>query len=140
MPGGPIPRALLRLTADRASTQNAPTLHLIDIHVSIYLASKTRWTHLQKVVQLPAVPRVGEWLKLRNDEMGDYFGWRVSEVTYRESGQVEVMTELLEDIGGRGYSFEDEAEFDDYYRSYLECGWAGDVTRNRRHRGDQGAR
>jgi hypothetical protein len=47
---------------------------LIELNVSIYLASKTRWAHLQKGIRLPAVPRVGEWLKLQNEQQGDYFG------------------------------------------------------------------
>ncbi|MCB9878101.1 MAG: hypothetical protein H6835_10910 [Planctomycetes bacterium] len=105
---------------------------MIDVLVSIYLASKTRWAHLQKTVVMPAAPRVGEWLKLRNEEQGDYFGFRVCEVTHREDGCVELMTELLDDVGGRGYSFAEEPEFDDYYRSYLACGWQGRVKANRR--------
>lgn len=105
---------------------------MIDVLVSIYLASKTRWAHLQKTVVMPAVPRVGEWLKLHNEEQGDYFGFRVYEVTHREGGSVELMTELLDDVGGRGYSFAEEPEFDDYYRSYLACGWQGQVKANHR--------
>lgn len=97
---------------------------MFDLSVSIYLASKSRWAHLEKTIELPAVPRVGEWLKLRNNEMGDYFGWRVEQVTHRESGPVEVMTGLLDDVDGRGYSFESEGEFDSYVASYLACGWS----------------
>ena len=107
--------------ADRQETSDATAL--IDLTVSIYLASKTRWVHLEKAIRLPAVPRVGEWLKLSNSEIGDYFAWRVAEVTYRESGPVEIMTELLDALGGRGYSFGEESECDEYVRSYLVCGW-----------------
>ena len=107
---------------------------MIDVDVHIYLASKTRWAHLHKSVPLAAVPRVGERLKLRNDEMGDYFGWRVAEVTYRENGPVEVMTDLLDDVEQRGYSFESEAEFDEYHQSYQACGWAGEIKPNTRYR------
>ena len=96
---------------------------MVDLSVSIYLASKTRWVHLQKTIRLHAVPRVGEWLKLSNDEMGEYFGWRVEEVTYRESGQIEIRTGLLDDVDGRGYSFESESELDEYSDSYRACGW-----------------
>ena len=87
---------------------------LFDLTVSIYLASMTRWVHLEKLVHLPAVPRVGEFLKLRNEQMGDYFAFDVAEITYRESGEIEVLTSLLDDVGGRGYSFENELEFDEY--------------------------
>ena len=38
----------------------------MQISFSIYLASKTRWAHLQKDVDLPAIPRPGEYVKLRN--------------------------------------------------------------------------
>lgn len=95
----------------------------VDVECSIWLASRTRWVHLTKVMALPAVPRVGEWLKFRNETMGDHFGWRVTEVTYRERGPVEVWTHLLDDADGRGYSFETEEEFDECYGSYLAEGW-----------------
>lgn len=110
---------------------------MIDLLVSIYIASKTRWAHLEKSVRLPAVPRVGEWLKLCNAEMGDYFAWRVMEVTYRESGGVEIMTDLLDDIADRGYSFEDEAEFDSCFRSYQASGWTASrgIKPNTRYKG-----
>jgi hypothetical protein len=94
------------------------------VKCSIYLASKTRWTHLTKLVELATVPRVGEWIKFANAELGDYFPWKVVEVTYREGGEVELMTDLLDDINGRGYSFENESEFDEYFDSYLKSGWA----------------
>jgi hypothetical protein len=110
---------------------------LIDLNVSIYLASKTRWVHLEKTIRLAAVPRVGEWLKLSNDVVGDYFGWRIEAVTYRESGVIELMTDLLDDIDGRGYSFEEESEFDAYFHSYLECGWTSPrgIKPNTRYKG-----
>jgi hypothetical protein len=47
----------------------------------------------------------------------------VTEVTYRESGEIEVSTELLDNIEDRGYSFDLEEEFDEYYQSYLRSGW-----------------
>jgi hypothetical protein len=96
----------------------------IDVQVSIWLASKTRWVHLTKTIAFPAVPRVGEYLKLRNAAQGDYFAWKVSQITYREAGEIAVWTELLNNIDDRGYSFEEEAAFDDYLQSYLAEGWA----------------
>ncbi len=95
----------------------------MDIKFSIYLASKTRWVHLTKIVSLPAMPRVGEFVKFRNAEMGDYFAFEIAEITYREGGVVEAMTELLDNIDNRMYSFEDESEFDEYVASYLNEGW-----------------
>lgn len=57
----------------------------MQIPLSIYMASKTRWARLTKTISMPSVPRVGEIIKFANEEMGDYFGWKVMEVTYRES-------------------------------------------------------
>jgi len=96
---------------------------MIPIQFNIWLASKTRWAHLAKTISLPAVPRVGEFLKFRNAQQGDYFAWQVSEVTYRETGTIEISTKPLNDADERGYSFEDEAEFDEYFRSYIDEGW-----------------
>lgn len=94
-----------------------------DIEFSIWLASKTQWVHLCKVISMPVVPRVGEYIKFSNKKVGDYFPWKVTEITYLESGQIEVWTELLDNVDDRGYSFEDESEFEEYYNSYLQEGW-----------------
>jgi hypothetical protein len=106
----------------------------IDVEFSIWLASKTRWVHLTKTIAMAAVPRVGEFVKFRNQQMGDYFAWQVSQVTYRERGEIEVWTELLNNDDDRGYSFEEETEFDEYYQSYLAEGWQAEhgVRPNRR--------
>jgi hypothetical protein len=93
------------------------------IRFSVWIASKTRWSHLTKVVEMPVVPRVGEFMKFRNAKLGDYFAFQISQVTYREAGEIDVWTELLGNVDDRMYSFEEEAEFDDYYHSYLEEGW-----------------
>jgi hypothetical protein len=94
------------------------------IRFSIYLASKTRWAHLSKIVDLLAIPRVGEYVKFSNTELGDYFPWRVVEVTHREDAEVEIQTDLLNDVDGRGYSFEEESEFEEYFESYVKAGWS----------------
>lgn len=96
---------------------------MIDIEVSIWIATKTRWAHLTKVIAMPAVPRVGEFIKLNNVVLGNYFAFRVSEVTYGECGRIEVWTELLNNVDNRLYSFEEETGFDEYFESYLAEGW-----------------
>ncbi len=104
----------------------SPTLGevtVMDVEFSIWLATRTRWAHLTKAISMSAVPRVGEFVKFANKELGDYFAYSVKQVTYRESGQIEVWTELLENIDDRGYSFEDETEFDEYLASYVAEGW-----------------
>jgi len=95
----------------------------VEIEVSIWLASKTRWAHLVKTLTTPTVPRVGEYMKFKNAEVGDNFPWKVTQVTYREAGTIEVWTELLDNIDERGYSFENESDFDSYFNSYCVEGW-----------------
>ena len=106
---------------------------------SIWIASKTRWTHLTKTIDMQAVPCVGEFVKFTLGGDDDYVPWRISEVTYRESGSIEISTELLDDVDGRGYSFDDEAEFDEVLTEYQDSGWdcPGGVKPNRRTRGCQ---
>ena len=70
-----------------------------------------------------AIPRIGEFVKFTNNKQGDYFSWKVTEITYRESGDIDIRTELLDNVDNRGYSFETEDEFDAYYQSYLHEGW-----------------
>lgn len=50
----------------------------------------------------------------------------VTQLTYRQSGQIEVWTELLNDVDNRGYSFETEQEFDEYLNSYIGESWRCD--------------
>lgn len=98
-------------------------MNLIEIEFSIWLASKTKWVHLTKNISLASVPRVGEFIKLNNNTVGDYFTWEVKDVTYQENGIIQVSTELLNNIDERMYSFEDDAEFIEYFNSYLKAGW-----------------
>jgi hypothetical protein len=95
----------------------------MDLEFSIWLGTTTRWAHLTKVIAMPVVPRVGEFVKFKSAIVGDYVAFRISEVTYREDGRIEVWTELLDNIDNRMYSFEEEAEFDEYFDSYLAEGW-----------------
>ena len=95
----------------------------MDIDFSIYLATPTRWVHLRKTISFPTVPRKGEFVKFRNEKLGDYFAFEVMEVTNRESGQVEIQTDLLDNVDQRMYSFEEEEEFDEYFQSYRSEGW-----------------
>lgn len=97
---------------------------MIEIEFSIWLASKKKWVHLVKEISLPIVPRVGEYVKFKSEALGDYFSWKVTQVTYREDGgRIEVWTELLDNIDNRMYSFEEECEFEEYLEGYLAEGW-----------------
>lgn len=90
---------------------------------SIWLASKTRWAHLTKTIDMQAVPRAGEFVKFTLKGEDDYVPWRVSEITYRESGAIDISTELLDDLDGRGFSFSEEEEFDETLAEYQASGW-----------------
>lgn len=75
------------------------------------------------MIQMNSVPRVGEFMKFTSTVLGDYFAWTVTQVTYHESGEIEIWTELLNNIDERGYSFESEEELDEYFNAYLAEGW-----------------
>jgi hypothetical protein len=109
----------------------------MNIEFSIWLASKTRWAHLTKIIPMQTVPRVGEFMKFQNAEVGDYFAWAITQVTYRENADIEVWTELLNNIEDQGYSFETEEEFDQYFRAYLAEGWQciRGIGRNNHYKG-----
>lgn len=94
-----------------------------ELHVHIYFASRTRWAHFEKTLEMPAVPRVGESIRFCHPDLGDFVSWRVSEVTHQESGPIDVSTSLLENLDNRMYSFEFEAEWDDYYSAFTQAGW-----------------
>ncbi|MCM0148659.1 hypothetical protein KCN56_08820 [Photobacterium galatheae] len=96
---------------------------MIEIEFSIWLASKEHWVHLTKKIPLPCVPRAGEFMKFSSELLGDYFAWKVTQVTYREDGRVEVFTELLDNIDERMYSFEEDSEFQASLAAYQKEGW-----------------
>ncbi len=93
----------------------------------MYLDSSSRLCRLQKELEFHALPRVGEWLKFANAEMGDYFGFRVAEVTHREGGYPELMLDKLTPEDGKTSAF-DEEELDEYVASYLATGWVQKST------------
>jgi len=78
---------------------------------SIWIASKSKLAHLSKEIELNVLPRVGEFIKFKNDEVGDYFAWEIRQITYHELGRIEIWTELLNNHDNCGYSFEDEEDF-----------------------------
>jgi hypothetical protein len=100
-------------------------LVVFEITFQIYMASPTRWAHLKRILPFPAVPRVGECVKFHNSELGDYFGWIVRAVTYRERGDIELMMSVLEfGIDDADETSEVENELDEYVGSYQIEGWS----------------
>jgi hypothetical protein len=95
---------------------------MISCLVQLYLDSPSRLCRLEKLVEFHAMPRVGEWLKLVNPKMGDYFGFRVAEITHREGSVPELMLARLEPAVGNAAAFPED-ELEEYLSSYVECGW-----------------
>src|SRR5688572_26939324 len=90
--------------------------------VHLYLDSPSRLVLLTKLVEFHAMPRVGEWVKLANAELGDYFPFRIGEVTHREGSWPEVMLDKLPAQHAALAAFS-EVELDEYVASYLVDGW-----------------
>lgn len=98
---------------------------MIDAEVSLYLASRERLARLQKSIAFAALPRVHEFVKVRNREQGDYFAFTVVQVTHREGGPPELWLQLTTSVGGRSVvSFIEDGEFDEYVAGYKQEGWA----------------
>lgn len=81
----------------------------------LYLKTPTRLAFLKRQVQFLIPPRVGEFVKLRNAEQGNYFAIRISELTHIESECIDLMLEAL-DL--------EEEELEPYIVSYQAEGWA----------------
>ncbi len=111
---------------------------MIDAEVSLYLASRVRLARLQKAVTFAVLPRVREFVKVRNREQGDYFAFTVVQVTHREGGPPELWLQLTSTVGGRSVvSFIEDGELDEYVAGYKQEGWAlASLVPNRTSRGD----
>ena len=105
--------------------------------VRMYLASPTRLCLLERTMPFEVVPRTGEWLKFKNREMGDYFGFRVGEVTHREGGPPELALERWMKAATE-FEYLDEKELDEYIAAYVTEGWRHESTVPNRDAG-QGA-
>src|SRR5438105_15847507 len=88
---------------------------MIDVDVSLYLASHVRLARLQKTVAFAVMPRLREFVKLRNREQGDYFAFEVVQLTHREGGPPELWLHLTTSAGSRSSaSFIEDGELDEY--------------------------
>jgi hypothetical protein len=87
---------------------------MVSCLVRLYIASETRLCLLEKSVDFHSMPRVDEWVKLLNAEMGDVCPNRVYEIIHRE-GDVPALS--LDQFPA------DEEEHDKYVASYIASGW-----------------
>jgi hypothetical protein len=101
--------------------------------VRMYLDSPTRLCRLERVVEFHALPRIGEWLKLSNAEMGDYFAFSVREVTHRQGDYPEIVLDRLPPEDGKNVAF-DEVELEEYVASYAAEGWTHESTAQNKER------
>jgi hypothetical protein len=95
---------------------------MITCFVRRYLDSETRLVLLEKYIDFHAMPRVGEFVKFINAEMGDYFAFRIDEVTHREGHEPALGLDRLPPRDGRQAAF-NEDDLDEYTDSYLAEGW-----------------
>ena len=111
---------------------------MIDVDVSLYLISRARIPRLQKAVGFVVLPRVREFVKLKNREQGDYFAFTVVQVTHREGGPPELWLQMTSFIGGRSVvSFIEDGELDEYVAGYQQEGWSlASIAPNRTFRDD----
>lgn len=111
---------------------------MINVEVSLYLASRERLARLQKSVAFAALPRVREFVKVRNREQGDYFAFNVVQVTHREGELPELWLQLTNFVEGRSVvSFLEDCELDEYVVGYKLEGWTlASLVPNRTFRSD----
>ena len=93
---------------------------------------------MQKIVGFVVLPRLHEFVKLRNREQGDYFAFSVVQITHREDGPPELWLHLSSFVGGRSVvSFIEDHELDDYVTGYKQEGWVlASLVTNRTFRDD----
>jgi len=88
---------------------------IVRASVRLYLAGDGDLAFLEKEVKFSSLPRVGEFVKLKSKELGNYFAIRVAEITHVEEGTPDVMLETLD--------LPPSAELDEYIASYRKEGW-----------------
>ena len=111
---------------------------MIDTDICLYLASRVRLALLEKVVAFVALPRLGEFVKLRNCDQGDYFAFSVVQVTHREGGRPEVWLHLISSaVDQSSTNFFEDDELDELIASYDREGWSlTSLKPNRTFRGN----
>jgi len=97
---------------------------MIDAKLSLYLISRERLARLQKTVAFATLPRLREFVKIRNREQGDYFAFTVVQITHREDGPPELWLFLTSLVSFRQVaSFLPDVELDEYIAGYKQEGW-----------------
>lgn len=92
--------------------------------VTMYLISKSRIVRLYKILKFETLPRMGEFLKIRNKKLGDYFSFSITQIIQREDDIPEIWIQMTSLVNRKSLiSFWPEEELDEYMSSYQEEGW-----------------
>lgn len=95
---------------------------MVKAKVQLYLVSERQIGYLTKEIDFHSLPRAYEWVKLKNEQMGDYFAFKVDAITHREGALPEIMLQPLMK-SETDYDYFDEKELIEYIDSYKEEGW-----------------
>ena len=107
----------------------------------MYMATPKRLVRLTKRLSFCTLPRLNEFIKIKNSALGDHFAFLVVQITHKEDGFPEVWIHTSSFVDGRSQiSFWPEEELDDWVSSYAKEGWElqSDVE-NRTFREDNGS-
>ena len=90
------------------------------IDATLYWVSDQRIACLVKRLDLPVLPRTSEFIKIRNQKLGDYFAFMVTEVVHRE-GQIPEIILRTNDRPGDDLPADQDLESD--INTYVVEGW-----------------
>jgi hypothetical protein len=97
---------------------------MIGTEVALYLVSRARIARLKKTIMFSSLPRVHEFVKVRNRKQGDYFAFMVAQVTHREGDSPVLWLHMTGLSNGRSVvCFFDDSELDEYVVGYQQEGW-----------------
>ena len=92
--------------------------------VAMYMATPKRLVRLTKRLSFGKLPRLNEFIKIRNQSLGEYFAFLVVQITHKEDGFPELWIHTSTFVNGRSQiSFRPEEELDDWIASYAKEGW-----------------
>jgi hypothetical protein len=97
---------------------------MIETNVCLYLHSHSRIALLEKTLSFQVLPRLQEFVKVKNREQGDYFAFSVVQVTHREDGIPELWLKLTACSESTSkVDFMEDEELDEYVAGYSQEGW-----------------
>lgn len=98
------------------------------IDATLYWVSDQRIACLVKRLDLPVLPRTGEFIKIRNQVLGDYFAFMVTEVVHREGRIPEIRVRIDHHPGD---DLPDDQGLESDANTYVAEGWKLESLKNR---------